>query len=574
MGPAFPPAAVKLRVIVRWADRMTRATRLAVAAIAALSPLATTAAQARDSARAGGSALHARAARAPHAVSGKRARRSSARQGAGCHTPATGAHRRARRRSAGVAHRDRSPHCVLARRITQAKNKIRYLPAFQPPDTSARSASGRGGGLPGGALDDEAAPSAPGAEAGAELGSEAGAELRSEAGAGGSGSAVGGGGSTPGVSGEGGSASGGGASEGSSGAGTGSASEGSSSAGTGSAGEGSSGAGTGPAPEGAEDPASESGEPAAAQPPTPFRFFAASSFWNTALPADAPLDSTSSAVVAALDQEVTEELAANVGPWINTTKYSVPIYTVPANQPTVAVQLVDHAPEPALSAAWSAVPLPAGALPAKGTDGTLALWQPSSDRLWEFHRLVHEAGVWRASWGGAMQNASSSQGVYGASSWPGAEPWWGASASSLSLLGGLITLEDLQLGQIDHALDLAVPSVRSGAYSLPAQRDDGKSSDPLALPEGAHLRLNPNLDLASLHLPPLTLMLARAAQRYGIMVSDYSSIVELYAQDPTPTGTEPYKGTGGYFEGKYPNQLLASFPWSQLQLLKLELHKS
>lgn len=323
------------------------------------------------------------------------------------------------------------------------------------------------------------------------------------------------------------------------------------------------------------DGATEGGSPEATstQSPAPFRFFAVSSFWNTALPADAPLDPASAGAVAALAQEVAKELTANIGPWINTTKFSVPVYTVPANQPTVAVQLVNHAPEPALSSAWSAVPLPETARPAKGSDGTLALWQPSTDRLWEFHRLVNESGVWRASWGGAMQNVSSNQGVFGPSAWQGAKPWWGASASSLSLVGGLISLEDLQLGQINHALDMAIPNVRGGAYSLPAQRDDGKSIDPFALPEGAHLRLNPNLNLASLHLPPLTLMLARAAQRYGIMVSDWSSVVEFYAQDPTPTGTEPYKGSQGYFEGKYPNQLLASFPWSQLELLKLELHK-
>ena len=142
----------------------------------------------------------------------------------------------------------------------------------------------------------------------------------------------------------------------------------------------------------------------------------------------------------------------------------------------------------------------------------------------------------------------------------------------MSLVGGLISIEDLEKGQINHALELAVPERAAGVYASPAQRTDGKSTDPLSLPEGAHLRLNPNLDLAALHLPRLTLMIAEAAQRYGIFVTDGSSDVEFYAQDPTPTGTDPYKGTSGYFEGKYPNQLLASFPWNQLELLKMELH--
>jgi hypothetical protein len=306
----------------------------------------------------------------------------------------------------------------------------------------------------------------------------------------------------------------------------------------------------------------------------PFRFFARTSFWNEPLAANAPLDPTSAALVGALDEKITAEEQAENGPWINTTEYSIPVYTVPAHQPTVPVQLLDKKPNAALSSAWSAVPLPPNAQPAIGTDGVLAIWQPSTDRLWEFWRLVHEADSWHASWGGAMQHVSSNPGVYGPEAWPGAQSWWGVSASSLSLVGGLISLEDLKLGQINHALEMAIPNVRAGVYSSPAQRTDGKSASPLSLPEGGHLRLNPNLNLAALHLPRLTLMLAEAAQRYGIFISDGSSIAEFYAQDPTPTGTNPYAGPGGYYEGNYPNQLLASFPWSQLQLLKLELHNT
>jgi hypothetical protein len=304
----------------------------------------------------------------------------------------------------------------------------------------------------------------------------------------------------------------------------------------------------------------------------PFRFFSPTSFWNEPLPAGAPVDPSSAAVVGAFDELIASEEQAKKGPWINTNSYSVPVYTVPADQPTVSVQLEHHSPDEALSSAWSAVPLPPDAQPATGTDGVLVVWQPSTDRLWEFWRLVHEAGGWHASWGGAMQNVSSEQGVYGPEAWPGAKTWWGCSASSLGVVGGLISLEDLQQGEINHAVSIAIPDVRAGVYASPAQRDDGTSTDPLSLPEGAHLRLNPNLNLAALHLPKLTLMIAEAAQRYGIFVRDGSPNVALYAQDPIPTGTNPYAGPHGYFEAKNPRELLASFPWSQLELLKMELH--
>jgi hypothetical protein len=66
-------------------------------------------------------------------------------------------------------------------------------------------------------------------------------------------------------------------------------------------------------------------------------------------------------------------------------------------------------------------------------------------------------------------------------------------------------------------------------------------------------------------------MMAEAAQRYGIIVTDKSTNVAFVAQDPTPTGTNPYLGPEGYFEGKCQCQLLTSFPWNQLELLKMHL---
>jgi hypothetical protein len=300
----------------------------------------------------------------------------------------------------------------------------------------------------------------------------------------------------------------------------------------------------------------------------PFRFFSSVSFWNEPVAANAPLAANSQAMVNAFAAEITSEEQATTGPWINTTSYSVPLYTVPANQPTVPVELHNHAPEAALSAAWSEVPLPANARPATGTDGDLVVWQPATNRLWEFWKLAHEGNSWHATWGGAMQNVSSQTGVYEPQSWPGAKTWWGVSATSLSLVGGLISLEDLQHGEINHALSMAIPNSRAETYASPAQRDDGKSNDPLSLPQGTHLRLNPNLNLATLHLPKLTLMLAQAAQRYGIIITDTSANITLYAQDPLPTTTNPYTGPNGYFEGKYPRELLTTFPWNQLQILR------
>src|SRR4051795_10237 len=70
---------------------------------------------------------------------------------------------------------------------------------------------------------------------------------------------------------------------------------------------------------------------------TPIRgtdFFAPNSVWKQPLASNAPLAKNSSTLSGTLNWEV-----ANYGSWINTSSYSTPVYTVPANQPTVVVIL-------------------------------------------------------------------------------------------------------------------------------------------------------------------------------------------------------------------------------------------
>jgi hypothetical protein len=314
-----------------------------------------------------------------------------------------------------------------------------------------------------------------------------------------------------------------------------------------------------------------------------FRFFSRTSVWNAPLAQDAALDPGSGALIGAFEQEVLME-GPNNRLNVNTTAYSIPIYTVPAGQPTVRVRLDKGAGSSRnpLQGAWRAVPLPPGAQPAKGSDKHLVVWQPSTDRMWEFWAFENTASGPVAQWGGAMHKVSKNPGVYNLLAWRrttgSRKAWeknvgsWGATATSLPAVGGLITLEDLQRGRIDHALAMAIPNARANEWTSPAHRTDGTSPLPSSLPEGAHLRLDPRLDLASLGLPHLILMMAEAAQRYGIIIRDKSASITFYAQDPTPTGANPYTGPAGYFEGKCVCKLLTAFPWSHLELLKMKLH--
>jgi hypothetical protein len=299
-------------------------------------------------------------------------------------------------------------------------------------------------------------------------------------------------------------------------------------------------------------------------PPLPS--FAPRSIWTSRV--DGPsttLDPSSGALVARLGAMVASEIPTHSGPWINTKQYSVPVYTVMEAQPLVHVTLDKSAPyAAALSASFAAgVPIPAGAQPAAGRDQHLVVWQPSRDTMWEFWHMRHLSDGWHAEWGGTMHHVSANPGYF-----TGSQSSWGATATSLPLVGGLITPAELAAGQIDHALALALPETRAHTWTWPAQRTDGFMTTPDSIPEGAHFRLDPSLDLAGLHLPRLTLVLAEAAQRYGVIVRDKAGVVTFYAQDTTATGTNPYPAL---FGDTTPNEPLAKFPWSRLQLLTTHL---
>jgi hypothetical protein len=141
---------------------------------------------------------------------------------------------------------------------------------------------------------------------------------------------------------------------------------------------------------------------------------------------------------------------------------------------------------------------------------------------------------------------------------------FGATATGLPLLGGLMRMRELRAGRIDHALALAIPRTRASQFVWPATRGDGGATWSSAPPEGTHLRLDPTVDVAALDLPPVTRAIALAAQRYGVIIRDGSGAVSFYAEDPTRTGHNPYPAL---FGGDYPSHLLLKFPWSRMQVL-------
>lgn len=188
---------------------------------------------------------------------------------------------------------------------------------------------------------------------------------------------------------------------------------------------------------------------------------------------------------------------------------------------------------------------------------------------------------WHAAYGGLVRQASESPGYYrdllDAEGAVQEQANWGAAATGLPLAAGLVTREDIERGSIDHALAIGLANrsgssiIRAGSFASPAQRSDGKSTDPDSIPEGARLRLDPRLDLDSLPLSPFARMLAEAAQRYGMIVQDGSQSTVIYAEDPSPGMRE---GQPDFYRASFGQNLsrpVRELPWQDLEVLQMHL---
>jgi len=327
-----------------------------------------------------------------------------------------------------------------------------------------------------------------------------------------------------------------------------------------------------------DPPAATDGDPPATAEsilPAPVRelHFAPTSVWDAPLPADAPIAPDSWARLDPMLDHVEARQADMFFPSISISSYSTPVYIVPLLQPRVPVIL--DAWNPSLKRALSeGVPIPPNARQAAGTDGHLTIYQPSTDSMWEFWKASKRDDGWHAAWGGAMRHVSTRAGYYNNNVWPGLSGLqgynWGSTATSLPVAGGLITIQDLREGRIDHALAASVPFACQDFFLFPAQRTDGLSTRSDCIPEGARLRLDPNLDVSALNVPPVTKLIARAAQKYGIIVRDKTGgqSISLFAEQVQYGQPNVYAGPDGLLDGYPAWSLLGKFPWRKLKLMR------
>ena len=306
----------------------------------------------------------------------------------------------------------------------------------------------------------------------------------------------------------------------------------------------------------------------------PQNIVSSSSIWRQDI-SQAPLAANSAAMAQNLAAQVKDNYGGVAA--FNAYDYNTSFYSVSAAQATTTLRFSNcqnksYTPSGLFGAGgqFVDVPIPTNALVATGNDGELTIYRPSTDQLWDFWKAGKDAHGWYACWGGRIDKVSQSDGIF--------KNGFGASATGLASELGAISLGDVNRGVINHAVALAVISPAAWYnFSWPAQRSDGpgSSSDTSAIPEGSRLRLNPSINVDALHLTPLAKMIAKAAQKYGFIVTDKSGAVAVGTESGRPTSQitgsdNPWVKILG---GTPPYSVMANFPWSGVQVLPKDYGK-
>ncbi|NOY36199.1 MAG: hypothetical protein GXO83_01330 [Chlorobi bacterium] len=252
--------------------------------------------------------------------------------------------------------------------------------------------------------------------------------------------------------------------------------------------------------------------------------FSPDSPFNTPISANPPIDPNSDKMVISLIED-----ANNKGFFVALRSYSETVWFAGPDTPLHDV---------ILTASWAPkrkllnVPIPDYAVADPSTDGEMVIIDTINGCEYDFWQIRKVYGHWYASWGNALPLNGS--GVF--------EKGMSARGSGFALTAGIMWPHEFKKKAINHALVFTFDFTKSGGPVYPATESDGTTDAVTAIPEGALIQLNPDLDLDTLGLSDYEYPIAVALQKYGMYLCDDGGGLELEAVNPLSVTGNPYDG--------------------------------
>lgn len=280
---------------------------------------------------------------------------------------------------------------------------------------------------------------------------------------------------------------------------------------------------------------------------TVWRPFSEASPWNQLIPAGAPSDPDSAAMI--------DDFASRGSLYVNIQDWSVPVYEIDAEH-TPLHDVGDS--RPGIYGAGFGfprrIPIPAAAVASPPyrdeSDNHLCIIDRKQQREWGMWLARRDvSGRWFTGLGAVTDLAGT--GV--------APPWFEsprefdshrARASGFPLIAGLMRLEEFRAGRIEHALVFAYDHCRTEFFVPPASTAQVTVSDAAnsrGIPMGGRIQLDPAWDVENSALSPAGKIIARALQQYGAFCGDYAGANVIYAEN-SPAAVEAWRGVLGSHE--------------------------
>jgi hypothetical protein len=128
--------------------------------------------------------------------------------------------------------------------------------------------------------------------------------------------------------------------------------------------------------------------------------------------------------------------------------------------------------------------------------------------------------LYNANWNGGHPTAGSGAVFNLASNALRPATWTSADAAGLPILPGLLRLDEVQSGHVDHAIRFTAQRTDK-SFIWPARHQAGSASDSNLPPMGARFRLRADFSMAGYR--PDTQGVLRAMQHYGLILADNGS---------------------------------------------------
>jgi hypothetical protein len=231
--------------------------------------------------------------------------------------------------------------------------------------------------------------------------------------------------------------------------------------------------------------------------------FPADNPWNWDISA-APIHPNSDAYIASILAGGNETLHPDFG---SDPEYGIPYVIVDAEQPSVPITFTAYGDE----SDPGPYPIPADAPIEAGGDRHVLAVDATNCRLYELYNAAYNGAGWDAESGAVYDLLSNRLRPLG---------WTSADAAGLPIFPGLARYDEIESGEIRHALRFTVSTTQRG-YILPATHYASSETDANLPPMGLRLRLKADFDLSGYQGHSLVIL--QALQKYGMILADNGS---------------------------------------------------